>query len=172
MLLYLEMMEGPEERSRFEQLYTRYRGLMFHAARNILGSDQDAEDAVHEAFLVLAENMGRVEETDSPRTKVFLLTVTEHKAIDLYRRKAKIPQGEFLEELQGVTVEYQGEDGVTACLLKLPARYRDFLLLKYDQGFTNRELEGILDLSAPAVRKLDQRARDRLEQICKEEGIL
>ena len=71
-----------------------------------------------------------------------------------------------------MTAEYQGEDGVAACLLKLPARYRAFLLLKYDQGYTNRELEGIFGLSAPAVRKLDQRARDRLEQICKEEGIL
>ena len=55
MLIYLQALDSPEDRTRFEALYTAYRGLMFHAARRILNNDQDAEDAVHMAFLSLAE---------------------------------------------------------------------------------------------------------------------
>lgn len=51
MLLYLQMLETPEEKSLFEQIYLEYRGLMYHVAYEILHNDQDAEDAVHQAFV-------------------------------------------------------------------------------------------------------------------------
>ena len=35
MLIYLAMIEGPEERSKFEQIYEKYRALMFYRARQI-----------------------------------------------------------------------------------------------------------------------------------------
>ena len=50
MLIYLQMIDTPEERSKFELLYREYRGLMFHVANRILENDQDAEDAVHQAL--------------------------------------------------------------------------------------------------------------------------
>ena len=54
-LVYLQLIDSPEEQSRFEELYTTYRKLMFHVAKGILGNDQDAEDAVHDAFLSIAK---------------------------------------------------------------------------------------------------------------------
>lgn len=47
MLIYLQMLETPEEKSLFEQIYLEYCGLMFHVAYEILHNEQDAEDAVH-----------------------------------------------------------------------------------------------------------------------------
>lgn len=32
MLIYLQMLESPEERSILEQIYLEYRGLMYHVA--------------------------------------------------------------------------------------------------------------------------------------------
>ena len=32
MLIYLQMIDGPEDRSKFEQLYLAYRGLMYFIA--------------------------------------------------------------------------------------------------------------------------------------------
>lgn len=57
MLLYLQMLETPEEKSLFEQIYLEYRGLMYHVAYEILHNDQDAEDAVHQAFVKIVENI-------------------------------------------------------------------------------------------------------------------
>ena len=54
MLVYLQAIDNPEDRTRFEAMYSAYRGLMFHVANRILQNPQDAEDAVHLAFLGLA----------------------------------------------------------------------------------------------------------------------
>ena len=58
MLLYLQMLETPEEKSLFEQIYLEYRGLMYHVAYEILHNDQDAEDAVHQAFVTVKAGSG------------------------------------------------------------------------------------------------------------------
>lgn len=47
MLVYLQAIDNPEDRTRFEAMYSAYRGLMFHVANRILQNPQDAEDAVH-----------------------------------------------------------------------------------------------------------------------------
>ena len=39
MIIYLQMLETPEEKSKFEQLYLEYKGLMFHVAYDILHNE-------------------------------------------------------------------------------------------------------------------------------------
>ena len=51
MIVYLQMLETEEDRAAFEQLYLTYRSLMYRIAYGILRNQQDAEDAVHQAFL-------------------------------------------------------------------------------------------------------------------------
>lgn len=46
MLIFLQMIETPQEKSKFEILYQQYRNLMFSIARQILKNDQDAEDVI------------------------------------------------------------------------------------------------------------------------------
>lgn len=50
MLIYLQMIESEADKSKFEQLYLKYRSLMLRVAMRILHNEQDAEDAVHQAF--------------------------------------------------------------------------------------------------------------------------
>ena len=47
LVYYLQMLDTPEEKIWFEQIYLKYRGLMYHVADGILHNSQDAEDAVH-----------------------------------------------------------------------------------------------------------------------------
>ena len=54
MLIYVSSIPAAEGRTEFEQVYRHYRGLMYEAAFRLLGSEEDAEDAVHQAFLYLA----------------------------------------------------------------------------------------------------------------------
>lgn len=67
MLLYLQMLETPEEKSLFEQIYLEYRGLMYHVAYEILHNDQDAEDAVHQAFVKIVENIKKIDDPVCPK---------------------------------------------------------------------------------------------------------
>ena len=57
MMIYLQTIDTAEDRSKFEQLYEQYKQLMFYTAFQILKRPQDAEDAVHHAFLSIAENI-------------------------------------------------------------------------------------------------------------------
>ena len=50
LMIYLQMIEGDEDKIKFEELYLTYRGLMYKVSFDILQNTQDAEDALHEAF--------------------------------------------------------------------------------------------------------------------------
>lgn len=62
--------------------------------------------------------------------------------------------------------------GMAACILALPPRYRQVILLKYYQGFSCGEIASLLGISLAAARKLDQRAKEKLRQLAEKEGIL
>ena len=86
MFIYLAMIDSPEEKLKFE----RYKGLMFYTANSVLGDTRDSEDIVHDAFFKIIEIIDEIDDPKSPQTRYLIVTITENKAIDLYRkRKAK-----------------------------------------------------------------------------------
>ena len=92
MLIYLQMLESPEEKSILEQIYLEYRGLMYHVAYEILHNEQDAEDAVHHAFVKIAENIKKITDPVCPKTHSYVVTIVEHQAIDQYPQILLCPQ--------------------------------------------------------------------------------
>ena len=166
------MLETPEEKSKFEQIYLEYRGLMFHVAYEILQNEQDAEDAVHQALLKIAERINKIEDLKSPKTQSYVVTIVENKAIDQYRKQQKHQTAELIDDIQGMDMQYEGDNDLTKCILKLPARYREMLLLRYHHGYTVKEIAKMLGLSLPAAIKLDQRAKNKLKKLCEEAGVL
>ena len=77
-----------------------------------------------------------------------------------------------MEEIQGTNACYEGDNDLTKCILKLPARYREVILLRYHHGYSVREIANMMNLSLPAAIKLDQRAKGKLKKLCEEAGIL
>lgn len=89
MIVYLSVIETAEEKSKFEQIYLHYRALMYHVAYQILHNEADAEDAVHSAFVKIAEHMKKISDPVCPKTQSYVVTIVERKAIDLYRKKKR-----------------------------------------------------------------------------------
>lgn len=87
-MIFLMMIDTPEEKRKFVILYEKYRYLMQKVATDILRDCFLAEDTVHDAFMHLAKNMGKVDETDSVATKRYLITITKNAAIDIYRKES------------------------------------------------------------------------------------
>lgn len=172
MIMYIQMLETPEEQTKFEQLYLKYRSLMYHVAYKILHHQQDAEDAVHQAFLKIAEHMDKVEDPLSPKAQGYVVTIVENKAIDQYRKRQKQLCSPLVDEIHGIAISYEGNDTLTACILKLPARYREIILLRYHYGYSVREIAHMMSLSVSAASKLDQRAKNKLKALCQKEEIL
>lgn len=169
MIIYLQMIETEEQRSKFEQIYSEYLGLMYHTAHKILQHEQDTEDAVHMAFVSIAENIERIEPPSS-KTKSYVATIAENKAIDLLRKRERHKLVSLKDNTAGVSVEYNGENLLADCILKLPAQQREVIWLKYHYGYSLREISKMLGISHAWAIKIDQRAKAKLKELYKEKG--
>ena len=65
---YLALLDTAEEKSRFEELYLLYRQDMYKTAYSILQDSFEAEDVVHEAFLIVIKKLDKISEIKCPRT--------------------------------------------------------------------------------------------------------
>ena len=135
MIIYLQILETQDDQSKFEQIYLEYRNLMFYVAYGILRNEESAEDATHQAFVRIAENIKKIGEPVCPKTHGYVVTIVEHEAIDQYRKAKKRQAIPFTDDIHGVEVAYDGDDTLTSCILGLPARYREMILLRYHQGY-------------------------------------
>ena len=168
-MLYLQMLPSPSEKDKFEQIYTLYRGLMFYIARRILPGEADAEDAVHQAFVSIIENLKKISEVRCPKTRSYVVIITERKAIDILRSRSRLSPEEFEESTRGVELPPPGDGGLSDAMSRLPAAYREGLLLRYYHGYTVREIAPMLGRKPGAMQKLLTRAKAALRKILEQE---
>ena len=167
---YIQAIESEEDKSKFERIYYRYRKLMFHVAMKILGNDADAEDAVHQAFVSVIENLKKVGVTESPETRCYVVTIAERKALDILRARQKVVALDYDETARGLEIPPPDVSELAAAMARLPARYREILLLRYRNGYSNAELGKMLNIKAGSVQRLLWRAKEALRENLSGEG--
>ena len=168
-MIVLQTVNTMTWRSKLEAIYQTYRADMYRVAVSILKNPQDAEDAVHSAFVSIAENANKVEQIESPKTKGYVLTIVRNHAIDLYRKKQLHPQDEYLDASIGVQRQYDGDNELAKCILKLPEKHRSVIVLRYYHGYELKEIAKMLNISYQNALKIEQRARAKLRLLCQEE---
>lgn len=170
MLMYLSMIETPDDKAKFERIYNRYRNLMYHVAYKVVGNHYDAEDAVHQAFVAIIRHLEKIGDIDCPETRSFIVLITERKAIDLIRTSHSEKVIPLNEDLLGIEIPAPGDHGLADALAKLPAHYREVLLLRFDNGYSTKELAQMLGMTESGVRKLIGRAKNALGRMMEEES--
>jgi len=178
LFIYLSLIESEDEKHKFESLYHAYHKLMLYIAYQILENQQDAEDAVHDACLRLVALIEKINDPVCPQTQALVSIVVRGKAIDLYRKRTRrktvsLEYADHLLFLPEKTPDKQTEhsDGFLRAIAALSERERDLLLLRYDHGFTPREIARLMSLTESGVKKALQRARARLKQNLEEQGV-
>lgn len=164
MIIYLQMIESDEDKSKFEQLYVMYKGLMFHVAMKILKNEFDTEDAVHQAFLSLIENLKKISDVKCPKNRAYIVIITERKAIDIIRSRSKMVDVEFWESTYGIEIPPPGDHGLADAMARLPATYRGILLLHYYNGYSVREISSMLHIKKDTAQKQLWRAKVALQK--------
>lgn len=171
MFVYLSMIETAEDKDKFEHIYNKYRNLMFHVANKLLNNHHDSEDAVHQAFVSIIKNLAKIDDIDCPKTRSYIVLITERKAIDLMRVNHRDRIIALNEEIEGIEIPLPGDDGIADAIARLPAHYREILLLKFDNGYSNKELSRMIGISESGIRKLIGRAKRALEAELNKEGV-
>jgi RNA polymerase sigma-70 factor (ECF subfamily) len=176
--IYLAMIDSPEEKRKFEQLYLLYHGHMLRVAQKILRDEQLAEDAVHETFLRIMNDMTKIGDVACHQTRAYAVIKVRGIALNILRARRKIiemPFEELIEDTEGY-MEYEvaseiSDEELHVVLAQLPPIHRDVLYLMYFEDMSVRDIARHLDLSESAVKKRLERARNALQAVLAKERV-
>ncbi len=153
------------------ELYMRYAPILHHRARNILGTDEDANDAVQETFARVLRNHEHYRQAASPLTWMYqintnwcLNALRDRKG---HQKKHTDHRGEIMGE-EATQAEEGGVDVATIreLLAESNDEERRVVIHLFFDDMTREEAAAMVGISLPTLRKrLDHflvRARKRL----------
>ena len=167
--VYLSMLDTDEDKRQFEILYTKYRQNMYAVAYSILHNTEDAEDAVHQAFIAIANNFEKIRQIPCQEIKAYIVVIIRNTSIDSYNRNKKKAEhsAELDENHTAVDVdilERYDYKQLVKKISELPQIYKDIIFLYYLQGFSTKEISKMLNISPDNVWKRTERAKKLLKE--------
>lgn len=158
-------------------LVNRYSGAVYNQAYRMLGSPQEAEDAVQEVFL---RAYRRLDSYDPGRRLItWLLTIGSNYCIDRLRRRRLtwltlddvafwLPSDESGPERSALLSERRAQ--VQQALQQLPEGYRSVTVLRYWHDLSYQEIAEALNLTEATVKTRLHRARKMLMEALGTDG--
>ena len=172
MLIYLNLIDTEEQKSKFEQIYNNYKHTMFYVAKSILKDDYLSEDAVHNAFINIAKSMDNISEVDSNRTKGYVVVIVRNISFNMLKKQNKDVAIDELEEnikddnsLEDEVLSKLSVDSIIEEITSLPMIYKDVLYLSYVEDLPTQEISRLINISNEAVKKRLQRGRKILQKV-------
>ncbi len=173
------------EEDAYETLLRAYSGRMLAVARRFMGSEEDARDAVQEAFVSAFKAMDRFE--GDSRISTWLHRIVVNACLMKLRTRRRKPEEsiddllpKFAENghLEVLTTGWEGADTliergqtrelVRGAIERLPESYRTVLLLRDIEEFDTEQTAEALGLTKAAVKTRLHRARQALRQLLEE----
>lgn len=87
--VYLSVLDTAEDKTEFEDLYIKYRQRMYAVAYKILHNIEDSEDAVHNAFLKIADNFEMIKKFSCQELQSYIVIIVRNSSINIYRKNKK-----------------------------------------------------------------------------------
>ena len=161
----------------FDTLVRRYKDQLLNYVYRFVGNRNDAEDLVQETFLrvyknkhyykeiakfstwvyTIAGNLAKTELRRRKRRKIFSVSnfVNEERDYDI-PDLAKNPESEVDGSLK--------DDIIQKAIEKLPAKFKEVILLRDVQGFAYEEISQILNIPLGTVKSRVNRGRLKLQE--------
>ena len=145
---YLLMLDDESEKSRFEQIYAKYKESMGRIALAILKNEDDAFDAVSNAMVSIAKNIKSLpSDMDETYEGMYIRKIIKNASLTVLRKRkseAKFTSLDDIRENDEYTsslddvMQNELVTAIAAKIRNMPAIYRDVLILRhlYGQGYT------------------------------------
>ena len=147
-------------------LFAQYGDDVYRFAYSYTRHAADAEDVCQSVFCRLAD--GRTE-LEPGKEKAWLLQCTANACKNRFRFLRRWESAP-LEEAESIPDE--SSRAVLDAVLSLPMKYRAPVHLFYYEGYTQKEIAEILDLSRTAVQTRMLRARAMLKEVLSDDITL
>ena len=174
------------ERDEFAELVAPFRSELYVHCYRMLGSAQDAEDALQEALVRAWRGLPRFQGRSSLRS--WLYTIATNASLRAIERRGRrvlpadfgpaveseqgpaqpLTESVWVEPFPDAAVDAEQREGIElafiAALQHLPPRQRAVLILRDVLGFSAKEAADVLDSSPQAVDSALQRAHATVEK--------
>lgn len=150
------------DQSSFEQLYCGMLPGLYRLAQSLLRHTADAQDAVQQAAVKAWQARDRMQ---PGWERAYLTRIVINECRNIQRQRQRVQPFDTLPE----RVETPPETGLREAIEALPEALRLPLLLKYMEGYSEREAADALNISIPAMKSRLFRARRQLQKTLKEE---
>lgn len=167
--MYLAVFDNDDDKSAFEKLYRTYRHEMYGIAYSILHNKEDAEDAVHQAFLQISCDFDKVRSIPCHEMRAYIVIIIRNASINIYNSNKKREERttEIQDEAVIIEVDFFEKfdfDMLVERISELPQMYKDVLFLRYLEDFSTKEISAILGIPESTVRKRTERAKKLLKE--------
>jgi RNA polymerase sigma-70 factor (ECF subfamily) len=162
----------------FRELVARYEAKLKRYGKKFLSGDQAAvEDAVQETFLKSYVNIKSYD--SSRRFSSWIYRIAHNEFINVLKKKEKgallffDPDVIFPHPIAKEKTDKDAEDRLTSqmvgkCMDRLPFKYREVLVLFYQEEQSYEEIAEILRIPVSTVGVRLKRGREAAKQICQE----
>jgi RNA polymerase sigma-70 factor (ECF subfamily) len=178
----LERLRAGEDAA-YAQLVQENTARMLAVARRYLRSEDDARDAVQDAFLSAFRALGKFQAQS--RLSTWLHRITVNASLMKLRTRRRRPEesiddllprffetGELSADVQpwneaadALLETNENRQLVVEAIERLPEKYRTVLMLRDIEDYNTEETASALDLSIPAVKTRLHRARQALKAL-------
>ncbi|MDX9970732.1 MAG: sigma-70 family RNA polymerase sigma factor [Candidatus Gracilibacteria bacterium] len=133
---------------------------------------EDADDLIEQVFLRVWENIGKYKKTKDSKFSSWVFRIAHNLVIDYYRNNKIKDVSELDLDIPTMDREHnplrKTEDKLNILLLRkalnnIKKHYREFLILKFINELSNKEISDLLDKSEGGIRILQLRALKALK---------
>lgn len=155
------------------ELYRRYSNKIFRRCVSLVKDQATAEDLCHDIFLKVLLNISSFQGKSKVSTWVY--AITYNFCIDHLRKtkKARFQLNDY-HELEGEHVEFQEDmgdlrqirgDRLKKILEQLHIEEKMILLMKYQENFSIKQIQDILQISESATKMRIKRAKEKVRKL-------
>lgn len=148
-----------------EEVLNKYGDIIFRTCLILLGSTEDAQDAVQDTVIKYIRKAPYFE--DKNHEKAWLLRVASNRCKDILRYRMNHP-GFDIEILEQFSNDYE-DTGILEALAQIPEKYRIVLTLYYVEEYKIDEIARIINRTSSAVKMRLKKGRELLEKKYREE---
>ena len=159
-----------------QELYSKYSPKMLSVCYRFARNREDAEDMLQEGFIRVFTQLHQFQNNGSFEgwiRRIIVHTCINHlKKYKKFNDSVDIAQAHTLQVREDSVPSIIQAKQVVECIRMLPIGYRTVLNLFAIDGYTHREIAGMLDIEESTSRSQYTRAKAMLEQILIQKKII